>query len=45
MSRFGGIRKVLGRSNVTTPHIINVDKNAANNGAVTDIKKEKLLSE
>jgi len=38
-------RKVLGRSNITPPRVINVDKNAAYIGAVNDLKKEKLLSE
>ena len=38
-------RKVLGRSNITRPRVINVDKNAAYIGAVNDLKEEKLLSD
>ena len=36
-------RKVLGRSNVTAPRVINVDKNPAYIGAVRDLKQEDLL--
>ena len=35
--------KVLGRSNVTAPQVINVDKNPAYIGAVRDLKREGLL--
>ncbi len=38
-------RKALGRSHITKPRIINVDKNAAYIGAVNDLKQKKLLSE
>lgn len=38
-------RKALGRPNITTPRVINVDKNGCYIGAVNDLKKEKLLSE
>ena len=38
-------RKVLGRSNVTAPRVINVDKNPAYIGAVRDLKQEGLLPE
>jgi IS6 family transposase len=38
-------RKVLGRSNITAPRVINVDKNPAYIGAVLDLKQEKLLPE
>ena len=38
-------RKVLGRSNITPPRVINVDKNAAYIGAVKDLKEEKLLAD
>ena len=37
--------KVLGRSNITAPRVINVDKNPAYIGAVRDLKQEKLLPE
>jgi len=36
-------RKVLGRSNVNAPRVINVDKNPAYIGAVGDLKREGLL--
>ncbi|MCP4415191.1 MAG: IS6 family transposase, partial [Chloroflexi bacterium] len=36
-------RKVLGRSNITLPRVINVNKNAAYIGAVNDLKEEALL--
>jgi IS6 family transposase len=36
-------RKVLGRSNVNAPRVINVDKNPAYIGAVRDLKREGLL--
>jgi len=36
-------RKVLGRSNVITPRVINVDKNPAYIGAVRDLKRDYLL--
>ncbi len=36
-------RKVLGRSNITPPRVINVDKNAAYIGAVDDLKGEGVL--
>jgi len=35
----------LGRSNITAPRVINVDKNPACSGAVRDLKQEKLLPE
>ena len=38
-------RKVLGRSNVTLPRVINVDKNRSYIGAVNDLKQEHLLPE
>jgi IS6 family transposase len=38
-------RKTLSRPNVTTPRVINVDKNPAYIGAVRDLKQEKLLPE
>ena len=38
-------RKVLGRSHVTAPRVINVDKNPTYVGAVHDLKQEELLSE
>ncbi|MGB3717205.1 MAG: IS6 family transposase [Candidatus Promineifilaceae bacterium] len=38
-------RRVLGRSYVTSPRVINVDKNPAYIGAVRDLKREKMLSE
>ncbi len=36
-------RKMLGRSNITAPRVINVDKNPAYIGAVHDLKQEDLL--
>jgi IS6 family transposase len=36
-------RKMLGRSNITAPRVINVDKNPAYIGAVHDLKQEYLL--
>jgi IS6 family transposase len=36
-------RKVLGRSNITLPRGINVDKNPTYIGAVRDLKQDKLL--
>ena len=36
-------RKALGRSNITPPRVINVDKNAAYIGAVNDLKEDGLL--
>ena len=36
-------RKTLSRPNVTTPRVINVDKNPAYTGAVRDLKQEELL--
>jgi len=38
-------RKVLGRSNVSPPRVINVDKNRCYIGAVKDLKADKLLPE
>ena len=37
------LKKVLGRSHVTAPRVINVDQNAAYIGAVAELKAEKLL--
>jgi transposase-like protein len=37
-------RKVLGRSHVSKPRVINVDKNAAYPGAIADLKQDKVLS-
>jgi len=36
-------RKALGRSNITSPRVINVDKNAAYIEAASDLKEEELL--
>jgi IS6 family transposase len=36
-------RKVLGRQHITTPRVINVDKNPTYIGAIRDLKREKLL--
>ena len=36
-------RKILGRSNVTTPYVINVDKNKTYHAAYTDLLKTKEL--
>lgn len=36
-------RKVLGRSHITAPRVINVDNNACYVGAVHDLKQEYLL--
>ena len=38
-------RKVLGRPNITTPRVINVNKTGCYIGAVCDLKKEGLLPE
>ena len=38
-------RRVLGRSHVTHPRVINVDQNAAYPGAIADLKAEKYLKE
>ena len=38
-------RKVLGRPHITTPRVINVDKNPTYIGAVRDLKREKLFPE
>ena len=38
-------RKVLGRSSVTRPRVINVDKNPSYIGAIRDLKAEELLPE
>ena len=38
-------RKVLGRTNITPPRVINVDKNGCYIGAVRDLRAEGLLSE
>jgi transposase-like protein len=38
-------RKVLGRSHIATPRVINVDKNGCYIGAVRDLKKAGLLPE
>ena len=38
-------RKVLGRSTVTRPRVINVDKNPSYIGAIRDLKAEELLPE
>jgi transposase, IS6 family len=38
-------RKVLGRPHITTPRVINVDKNPSYIGAVDDLKQDKLLSD
>jgi transposase, IS6 family len=37
-------RKVLGGRHITTPRVINVDKNPTYIGAVSDLKREKLLT-
>jgi len=36
-------RKALGRPHITTPRVINVDKNPTYIGAVRDLKRDKLL--
>ena len=36
-------RKVLGRSHITAPRVIDVDKNPTNIGAIRDLKQEELL--
>jgi IS6 family transposase len=38
-------RKVLGRSNITAPRVINVDKNPCYVGTVRDLRQEKRLPE
>jgi hypothetical protein len=38
-------RKVLGSAHITTPRVINVDKNFTYIGAVRDLKREKLFPE
>jgi transposase, IS6 family len=38
-------RKVLGGKHITTPRVINVDKNPTYVGAIRDLKREKLLTE
>ena len=38
-------RKVLGRPHITAPRVINVGKNSTYIGAVSDLKREKLLPE
>ncbi len=39
------LRRVLARSHIAFPRVINVDKSPAYIGAVRDLKREKLLSE
>ncbi len=39
------LRRVLGRSHIASPCVINVDKSLAYIGAVRDLKREKMLTE